>query len=90
MNEQSKELYELTCREACEEGWLTLTLKQVDALYGEEWIPLRRLPVAQKDKLKPIDDRAQNQLNDAFNSIEKITLRATDQILILMRQWSST
>ena len=48
---------------------------------GSDWLPVRRFGVLQKDKLRPIDDFKENQVNKTFASSEKLELRTMDHTL---------
>ena len=48
---------------------------------GDTWLPVRRFAVVQKEKVRPIDDFCENQLNRAFSSVDKISLKTMDYIL---------
>ena len=78
-------VYELTCDEAADaKGWLDgpYTPAQIDEKLGTQtWIPLRRFGVSQKDKIRPVDDCSENNVNDAFTSVESISLGAMDHIV---------
>ena len=78
-------VYELTCDEAADaKGWLDgpYTPAQIGEKLGTQtWIPLRRFGVSQKDKIRPVDDCSENNVNDAFTSVESISLGAMDHIV---------
>ena len=78
----AKELHDVTSKEAREKGWLKgpLSTEEVDKAFGN-WLPVRRFPVEQKDKVRPIDDYKENGLNKAYTAVEKITLSAMDHML---------
>ena len=84
-SELSNELYTLTVEEASVKGWLEgpMTVSEVDGKFGGRWMPVRRFPVVQKSKLRPIDDFKENRVNDAFSSAEKATLYAMDHLVWL-------
>ena len=52
-----------------------------DKQYDGVWLPVRRFPVVQKDKLRPIDDLKENRVNDTFSTTERATLYAMDHIV---------
>ena len=70
----AKELHDVTSKEAHEKGWLK------GKAFGN-WLPVRRFPVEQKDKVRPIDDYKENGLNKAYIAVEKITLSGMDHML---------
>eukprot|EP00435_Cladocopium_sp_Y103_P019331 s4141_g4.t1 len=79
----SEALYEITLKEATEKNWLRgpLTFEQVSDAVGKQWLPVRRFCVEQRGKLRPIDDFCENQLNSAFTTVDKISLRTLDHVL---------
>lgn len=56
VGEHTEELYNLTFAEATEKSWMCGPFKpsKFDEQYNGVW-PVRRFPVVQKDKLRPID-----------------------------------
>ena len=76
------ELHAITREEAGEKQWLEgpMTASQVTELVGEAWIPVQRFAVKQKNKLRPIDNFAENKVNEAWECPEKIGLHALDQL----------
>lgn len=54
-SEHSRELFDIT---VVEKSWLKgpLSPAEVDEVFGRAWLPVRRFPVEQKGKLRPIDD----------------------------------
>ena len=82
-DEDERELYDITLREANEKGWLEgpLDPSSVSDRHQGTWLPVRRFGVRQKGKLRPIDDMKENHLNDCFSSCDKIDLHALDHIL---------
>jgi hypothetical protein len=77
-----EELHDITESEAGDKRWLEgpFSAEQVGALVGREWIPVQRFAVKQKNKLRPIDNFAENRVNDAWECPEKIDLHALDQL----------
>ena len=73
LQEFSKPLWDITMQEAREKGWLNgpLSFKEINFLYDNDWLPVRRFAVYQKDKWRPIDDFSENGVNGCFGSIEK-------------------
>ena len=82
-NELQQQLYDTTLEEAGEKNWLEGPFQpsQIDDNMGSNWLPVRRFGVLQKDKLRPIDDFKENQVNKTFASSEKLELRTTDHTL---------
>ena len=83
INDDDKELYEITVREATEKGWLEgpYGVDYVSKKFQNSWLPVRRFGVRQKNKLRPIDDMKENRLNESFTCNDKIDLKSLDQIL---------
>ena len=81
--EHSEELCDLTVAESTEKSWMRGPFKpsEFDKQFGGVWLPVRRFPVVQKDKLRPIDDLKENRVNDAFSTTERATLYAMDHIV---------
>ena len=67
--EHAKELYDVTLAEATEKAWLKGPFghAEMDRRFNGSWLPVRRFPVVQKGKLRPIDDLRENWVNDAFS-----------------------
>ena len=80
--EHEAELYDITVKEAEEKGWLQgpMEFAEVCNLFGSQWLPVRRFCVEQRGKLRPIDDFCENRLNQAFSSVDKISLKTMDHI----------
>lgn len=76
------ELNEVTRAEAESKGWLNgpMSFDQVCSELGDEWLPVQRFAVRQKNKLRPIDNFAQNCVNEAWTAPEKVDLHAMDQL----------
>ena len=93
--EHAKELYDVTLAEAAEKAWLKGPFghAEMDRRFNGSWLPVRRFPVVQKGKLRPIDDLRENRVNDAFSSTERATLYALDHLvwasIFLMRLYKS-
>ena len=82
-NELQRQLYDTTLEEAGEKNWLEGPFQpiQIDDIMGSNWLPVRRFGVLQKDKLRPIDDFKESQVNKTFASSEKLELRTMDHTL---------
>ena len=93
--EHAQELYDITVSEAKEKSWLKgpYSPSEMDQRFGGQWLPVRRFPVVQKSKLRPIDDLRENRVNDAFSSTERASLYALDHLvwasIFLMRFYQS-
>ena len=88
-----EDLQTITRNEADDKHWLEgpLTYEGVCRELGDEWIPVQRFAVKQKNKLRPIDNFAENLVNEAWEAPEKLDLHALDQltwIIALLCKWS--
>ena len=54
---------------------------------GPEWLAARRIPVEQGDKVRPIDDFSEFQVNMAFGSRRKIKMKNLDSVASFARAW---
>ena len=81
-DENSDELRALTSKEAEEKKWLhgPFTPDQISHRFGN-WLPARRFAIRQGDKVRCIDDLRENELNNAYTAVEKITLSAMDHMI---------
>eukprot|EP00971_Amphidinium_carterae_P083120 1644616-Amphidinium_carterae.5 len=52
-------------------------------IFSERWCPIRRFPVVQSSKLRPIDDGRENGVNDSFCVTNKLTLHDVDVLGVL-------
>ena len=87
--EYGNELTDITRDEAGEKGWLKGPLSD-DALaneVGQQWLPVERFAVRQKNKLRPIDNFATNRVNEAWTCPEKLDLHALDQLVWLVSMY---
>lgn len=75
-----------------EEGCLVgpFTQAEVTEQLGEAWIPSRRFPIVQGSKTRPIDNFSEHGINNAFGSMEKVTMLGLDQVVGWSRAWSSS
>ena len=80
------ELHNITDNEAGDKGWLEgpMSAAQVSEQLGDVWLPVQRFAVRQKNKLRPIDNFAENKVNEAWECPEKIDLHALDQLTWLI------
>ena len=80
--EHEAELYDITVKEASEKGWLhgPLSFQGVCDILENQWLPVRRFCVEQRGTLRPIDDFCENRLNQAFSSVDKISLKTMDHV----------
>ena len=81
-DELQDELQQVTEMEK-EKGWLDgpYSAEEVTNMFGQNWLPVRRFAVRQKNKTRPIDDFRENTLNQTFGSVEKPELRTMDHVL---------
>lgn len=81
-DELQDELQQVTEMEK-EKGWLDgpYSAEEVTNMFGQNWLPVRRFAVRQKNKTRPIDDFRENTLNQTFGSVEKPELRTMDYVL---------
>eukprot|EP00971_Amphidinium_carterae_P154016 3054262-Amphidinium_carterae.2 len=70
-----------------EKGWLKgpLTRHEVDNLVGKDWLPVRRFPVKQATKLRPIDDGKECRLNEAVSIHNTLDVHYIDVCAATMR-----
>eukprot|EP00971_Amphidinium_carterae_P308875 6137710-Amphidinium_carterae.1 len=61
------------------------TKAQIEDLFEARWCPIRRFPVLQATKLRPIDDGRENGVNNAFCVTNKLTLHDVDVLGVLVR-----
>ncbi|CAE7718275.1 bath-40, partial [Symbiodinium sp. KB8] len=78
-----RELWDITYAEYRDKSWLEepRTFSQLEQLMPEGWVPTRRFPVVQHDKLRPIDDLTECGTNGACSTstLDKLDLRALDE-----------
>ena len=81
------ELFKITQEESQNKHWMVgpLSVDKVHEAHGHSWIPVRRFGVWQSSgdvvKLRPTDDYAENRVNSAFSYLDKLDLRALDQVV---------
>ncbi|CAK9011251.1 unnamed protein product, partial [Durusdinium trenchii] len=87
VSDDLRKLYDMTCEEATNKHWMNgpLSVSDVHGMHGDQWVPVRRFGVWQTSgestKLRPIDDYAENRVNSAFAYLDKLDLRALDQMV---------
>ena len=65
------------------------TAEEVSAHLGtDDWLPLKRFGVVQKNKVRGCDDASANRVNGTSSRSEKVTLSSVDRIVALVRLWS--
>ena len=88
------ELWEKTCKEA-ESPLLDGPCEPtaVDSMFPSGWTPVRRFGVRQSSgegtKLRAIDDYSECKVNQAFGYADKIDLRALDELVWVLRAWTT-
>ena len=88
------ELWEKTCKEA-ESPLLDGPYEPtaVDSMFPSGWTPVRRFGVRQSSgegtKLRAIDDYSECKVNQAFGYADKIDLRALDELVWVLRAWTT-
>ena len=88
------ELWEKTCAEA-ESPLLDGPYEPtaVDSMFPSGWTPVRRFGVRQSSgestKLRAIDDYSECKVNQAFGYADKIDLRALDELVWVLRAWTT-
>ena len=99
-DDKSDVIYKDTMEEVtlgfCEGAWDSpsgtprgLTAEEVSAHLGtDDWLPLKRFGVVQKNKVRGCDDAAANGVNGTSSRSEKVTLSSVDRIVALVRLWS--
>ena len=85
---ESQPLWDATMEEAGNNHWMTgpYSVEQVHDIFGgQPWLPVRRFGVLQSSgdrmKLRPIDDFAENRVNNSYGYSDKLDLRTLDQVV---------
>ena len=83
MGQHDGELHRLTHAEYEEKGWLERPRDwpELEAVFEGRWLPVQRFAVVQRGKIRPIDDLAENSVNDAFAPCDELSLRALDEVV---------
>ena len=78
-----EELWNITLDEVREKRWLDgpYSFEELEVMFDGVWLPVRRFAVWQRSKWRPIDDFSECGVNASFAYVEKIQLRALDEIL---------
>ena len=78
-----QELWDITQTELREKQWLEgpYSFEELEVKFNSCWLPVRRFAVFQRGKWRPIDDFTEAGTNGAFGSVERIDLRALDEIV---------
>ena len=82
-SEFEDELWTLTMEEVTTKRWLDgpYSYDELECLFEGVWNPVRRFGVWQRNKLRAIDDFSESGVNASFAYLEKIQLRALDEII---------
>ena len=77
------DLWALTMEEVTIQRWLDgpYSYDELECLFEGVWNPVRRFGVWQRNKLRAIDDFSESGVNASFAYLEKIRLRALDEII---------
>ena len=77
------DLWTLTMEEVTTKRWLDgpYSYDELECLFEGVWNPVRRFGVWQRNKLRAIDDFSESGVNASFAYLEKIQLRALDEII---------
>eukprot|EP00435_Cladocopium_sp_Y103_P058672 s441_g20.t1 len=78
-----QELWDITMQEMQEKGWLEgpYDKNELDVLFNDRWLPVRRFAVWQRSKWRPIDDFSECGVNSTFSYLERVDLKALDEII---------
>ena len=78
-----EELWEATMQEMKQKHWLDgpYSKCELDVLFEEKWLPVRRFAVWQRSKWRAIDDFSECGVNSTFSYLEKVDLKALDEIV---------
>ncbi len=85
--EHLDELHAITRAETTDKQWLTgpITADALHEEFGDGWIPVTRFAVKQKNKIRPIDNFAENFVSEAWSSPpEKLDLHSVDHVAWLL------
>eukprot|EP00435_Cladocopium_sp_Y103_P066931 s1136_g29.t1 len=78
-----QELWDIKLQEMQEKGWLEgpYSKDDLDVLFDDRWLPVRRFAVWQRSKWRPIDDFSECGVNSTFSYLERVDLKALDEII---------
>ena len=79
--ENDRELWDTTMAEVRDKKWLQgpYSFEELEVMFNGQWLPVRRFPVIQRSKLRPIDDFSEPGTNSSFSYLEKVDLKALDE-----------
>ena len=77
------DLWDMTMQELTDKAWLEgpYLRDELDVLFEEEWLPVRRFAVWQRSKWRAIDEFSECGVNATFSYLEKIDLKALDEVV---------
>ena len=77
------DLWDMTMQELTDKAWLEgpYSRDELDVLFDEKWLPVRRFAVWQRSKWRAIDDFSECGVNATFSYLEKIDLKALDEVV---------
>ena len=80
------ELHSITRSESEDKQWLTgpTTSQALHQEFPDGWLPVTRFAVKQKNKIRPIDNFAENFVNEAWSAPEKLDLHSVDHVAWLL------
>ena len=78
-----EELWEATMQEMKQKHWLDgpYSKCELDVLFEDNWLPVRRFALWQRSKWRAIDDFSECGVNSTFSYLEKVDLKALDEIV---------
>jgi len=78
-----EELWEATMQEMKQKHWLDgpYSKCELDILFEDNWLPVRCFAVWQRSKWRAIDDFSECGVNSTFSYLEKVDLKALDEIV---------
>ena len=79
-----QELWNVTLQER-DRGWLSgpFSADQLDVLFPSGWSPIKRFPVVQGNKVRPVDYGKEVSVNEAYGPSNKLTLMDIDCLGVL-------
>ena len=83
MAEFEKDLWDLTLEEVHDKHWLQgpYSFNELETIFEGNWNPARRFAVWQRNKWRPIDDFSESGVNACFSYLEKVDLKAFDEVI---------
>jgi hypothetical protein len=91
--EQSQAVWKQSLDEA-QAGWLIgpfYSEAEVSTIVGsDKWVPTRRFPLKQRNKIRVIDDCKESGINDALKTTEKLNLMDSEALAVLLLHIAAT